>query len=809
VLVVLLAGAAGGGVALVLLAWSMLAGSLPELDGGYSVEGLDGEVVIQRDEQGIPTIRARTRADLALGTGFVHAQDRFFQMDLLRRRAAGELCELAGPAPLALDRAARIHRFRARARRRLLTLSGAERELLEAYTRGVNAGLGSLRKPPFEYLLLRSRPAPWGEEDTLLVALGMFPILQWLGVEHEQATGVLYDTLPVSLADFLSPLGSVWDAPLAGLPLPAPPLPGPEVLDLRLLPEGWEPPGPRRVSWLPREAPRAGSNQWAVSGRRSVHGRAMVANDMHLGLMVPGLWYRASLVLQASSGREPPVGRETKTKRITGVTLPGTPAMVAGSMGRVAWGFTNTEGDFADLVVLEPHPDDPDLYRTPAGWKQLECFPEVIQVRGADDVPFKVESTIWGPVLDRDHLGRRRALRWVAHDPDTINFDLMRLEEARDVHEAIRLTSRAGLPGQNVVFADTQGNIAWTVIGRFPRRVGFDGRRPTSWADGSRRWAGWLRAEDRPRIVNPPEGILWSANNRTVGEPYLSRIGLANYDHGARAKQIRDDLRTKALLSEADMLDIQLDDRAVFLARWHDLLLGVLTPARAAGDVRRVALRRAVRFWGGRASIDSVGFRVVREFRLRVRAAVLTALTAPCFRADRRFRIHRLNANVEDSVWRLVTERPPHLLPPRYPSWEGLMLDQIDAIGREVAVHGESFEDSLAGWTWGEANRARIRHPLSGALGPLADWLELDMPAERLPGDTSAMPRIQGRSDGASERFAVSPGREAEGYLHIPGGQSGHPLSPHYRDQQDAWARGRATPFLPGPAVHTLRLVPR
>src|SRR5262249_34507844 len=163
---------------------------------------------------------------------------------------------------------------------------------------------------PFEYLLLRSKPAAWREEDTLLVALGMFQILQWLGVEHEQATGVLHDTLPGPLADFLSPLGSVWDAPLAGPSLPAPPPPRPEVLGLRRLPEGWEPPGPRRVSWLHREAPRAGSNQWAVSGRRSAHGGAMVANDMHLGLMVPGLWYRASLLLQASGGRQSPVGDE-------------------------------------------------------------------------------------------------------------------------------------------------------------------------------------------------------------------------------------------------------------------------------------------------------------------------------------------------------------------------------------------------------------------------------------------------------------------------------------------------------------------
>src|SRR5262249_11342198 len=150
----------------------------------------------------------------------------------------------------------------------------------------------------------------------------------------------------------------------------------------------------------------------------------------------------------------------------------------------------------------------------------------------------------------------------------------------------------------------------------------------------------------------------------------------------------------------------------VFLSRWRDLLLEVLTPARAAGEVRREGLRREATYWGGRAAVDSVGFRVVREVRLRVRSAVLRGLAAPCLGADRRCGITRPSANVEDSVWRLVTERPPHLLPPRYASWEGLLLDQVDAIGREVASGG-SFDDALAGWTWGEANRARILHPLS------------------------------------------------------------------------------------------------
>jgi penicillin amidase len=249
------------------------------------------------------------------------------------------------------------------------------------------------------------------------------------------------------------------------------------------------------------------------------------------------------------------------------------------------------------------------------------------------------------------------------------------------------------------------------------------------------------------------------------------------------------------------MRRIQLDDRALFLARWRDLLLRTLDPAAVAGDPRRAEFRRLVESWGGRASVDSAGYRLVRAFRGTLAEDVFGAVTARCKAADARFDYVGQVWRFEGPLWALATQRPAHLLSARFRTWDDQLLAAVD---RVIETLGEQ-EGALADRTWGERNTTRVQHPLSLAVPSLARWL--DMPRIPLPGD-SHMPRFQSPRAGASERMAVSPGREAEGYFHMPGGQSGHPLSAHYGDGHRAWATGEATPFLPGPAVHTLALKP-
>jgi penicillin amidase len=317
----------------------------------------------------------------------------------------------------------------------------------------------------------------------------------------------------------------------------------------------------------------------------------------------------------------------------------------------------------------------------------------------------------------------------------------------------------------------------------------------------------WRTAAERPAVVSPPAGRIWTANarvadgegERTIGSDEAD--GGLGYDLGARAGQIRDGLLAlHRPATPADMLAIQLDDRALFLARWRTLLLGTLDQDSLKDRPRRAELRRLAERWDARAGVDSVGYRVVREFRDAAERAVWDAVLGVAGLAvpgspppSRQF---------EGLLWSLVTEQPQHMLPARYSDWRALLLEQVDAVG-------ESMRDACAVLErcgWGERNPVRIRHPLSRALPWLSRWL--DMTTVALPGDHD-MPRVQAGAFGASQRFAVSPGRESEGYMQLPGGQSGHPLSAFYAAGFEDWASGRMAPFLPGPAAHKLILVSR
>ena len=804
IVLVLVGGAAGAWVGV------RLRDSLPLVEGERQVSGLTAAVRIERDALGVPVVRGKSRADVARATGFLHAQERFFQMDLLRRRAAGELAELVGAAALPADREVRVLQLRAVARRAVAALLQDERTLLQAYTEGVAAGLGALRQAPFEYLLLRSDPAPWQPEDSLLCALTMYLTLQGELPGQESTLGLMHDALPPALFEFLAVKGTEWDAPLEGAPFRQPAIPGPELVDLRRAPTSTASPsadlrprpagGETALSWntteLGDEWPSLGSNNWAVAGSHTADGAALVANDMHLGISVPNTWYRASLVFDAGAGE----------RRVTGVTLPGAPFVVVGSNGHVAWAFTNSQGDWADLVVLDADPHDPDAYRTPEGSRRFEHMTETIRVRGAASQTLEVLKTIWGPVIDKDHAGRRRALAWVALRDGGLNAALLRMEGAGSLDEAQAIAPECGIPNQNFTAGDAAGRVGWTIIGRIPRRFGHDGRLPVSWADGTRGWDGWLPAAEYPRVVDPPSGRIWTANARVVDGHDLALVGFGGYDLGARQGQIRDDLLTIDKATEADMLRVQLDDRARFLERWQKRLLELLTPEAIAGRPLRGEARSLVESWGGHASVDSVGYRIVRAFRLRVAADAFAPLVAPCKQRDAKFdylgtRGNRGHRQWEGPLWALVSEKPAHLLDPRFASWDELQLAALDAVLDELTKAGARLTER----TWGERNTTLLQHPLSRAVPGLARLL--DMPRESLPGD-SHMPRFQAPQAGASERLAVSPGHEERGYFHMPAGQSGHPRSPHYADGHAAWARGEAKPFLPGPAVHVLTLVP-
>jgi penicillin amidase len=762
-------------LAAVFMVWWLLRGSLPTLEGEQAMTGLAAPVNITRDALGVVTIEAGSQGDAMRALGLVHAQERYFEMDLMRRTAAGELAELFGPAAIEMDKRMRVHRLRARTEAHLDVATGSSAAALQAYVDGINQGVADLRVRPWPYLLLRQTPAPWRAEDSVLTGLAMYADLQDPTNQNELAMARIRAVAPPALYALLSHDGSEWDAPLFGGARGNAPLPDATALDLR------QPDAAQATSATAGhlDPDVLGSNNFAVSGALTADGRAIVADDMHLALRAPNLWFRVRLRYpdpQAPDGRVD----------VSGFSLPGLPAIVVGSNGHVAWGFTNSYIDTADFRSV------------PADAQDITTHEERIRVAGQAPVTLRVRETAWGPILHERPDGSGEALRWVAQLPGAVRLDFAEMARAATLEEAFHVADRSGIPAQNLVIADRSGRIAWRLIGTRPDRAadcppsGNTIAAPASCAP----WA--IRSDGAPALIDPPMHRLWTANGRVLDGDALAIAGNGGYDLGARGRQIRDGLMAKKRFTEADLLAIQLDDRALLLTRWWHLLREVVT---ASDDPALQRLEVATRRWEGHAAVDSVSYRITRGFRGMLIDRVGEGLLAPAKAQLGQAYLEPRLGQFEGVLWPLVSERPAHLLPPSYSSWNALLTDTAKTLEADLSSQGP-----LDARTWGERNTAAICHPVSRALPNVARrWL--CMPGDPLPGDRD-MPRVQGAAFGASQRMVVSPGHEAEGLIHMPGGQSGHPLSPFWGAGHDAWVKGTPTPFLPGKTAYTLTLVP-
>ena len=776
--------------------WWLLRGSVPRLQGELALPGLSAPVSLQRDALGMVTIDAANETDLARALGYVHAQERYFEMDLMRRSSAGELSELFGPAALDLDKEHRAHRMRARVMQNLAAFAGDKLPQLQAYSEGVNAGLADLKVRPWPYLLLRQQPRPWEVADSALAGYAMYFDLQDSRNTRELALWQIKSQVPAALFALLAHDGSEWDAPLFGEARGNAALPAIDQLDLRKLAM---PAVDSQRRLADKGAP--GSNNWAVAGALTRDGRAIVADDMHLGLRAPNIWFRARL-------RYPDARAPGGRVDVSGVTLPGLPAVIVGSNGHVAWGFTNSYTDTADWYQVTPCLDKHST--TPCD--TLTRHQETLRVAGAAPVLLEVQETVHGPILHHGQDGKALALRWVAQLPGAINFHLADFAVAKDLDAALVTAQKMATPAQNLVIGDAAGRIAWRIAGPLPvrqdrcdpRTLVHDTLAPDSPSAPGQALVHapcppWpISTTVSPVLADPANNRLWTANARVVDDAGLAGLGDGGYALGARARQIRDGLLAKQVFSEKDLLAIQLDDRSLFLERWWKLL-----QAESKHDATSslAALAKAGGSWQPRASIDSASYRLVRAWRLAVHARIADGLTAPAQAALGEDFVMPDLPQLEGVVWPLLAERPAHLLPRRFDSWQALLEDAAREVREDLDQRGP-----LEQRHWGEHNTAKICHPLANVLPALLKPA-LCMPADPLPGD-SAMPRVQGPAFGASQRMVVSPGHEAQGILHMPGGQSGNPLSPFWGAGHGDWVQGRPTPFLPGKTEYMLTLKP-
>lgn len=762
--------------------YGLLRASLPVYQGTIEAAVAD-EVTIARDAQGYAQIKAANRQDAAYALGFVHAQERFFQMDLLRRNAAGELAALFGKRALSADLQLRQHRFRHRAERALAALPFEQLQQLSAYSRGVNDGLQRLKVRPFEYIMLAAKPEPWREEDSLLTIYSMYLDLQRSLGRDELAMAALAEAVPAEWMAFLQQYHPEYHAAIDGSSQPAVPMP------LTPYPARLQTMDTACLDCAIKDSVDIGSNNFAVGGALTAHGAAILADDMHLGIQVPATWFKTQLNWPSAAGDH----------QITGLTLPGAPAIVAGSNGHIAWGFTNSTADWHDVIRLQLN-DSETNYKTPNGWQSFDLHEEIIEVKGQAPTVTHVKETIWGPVLTGAAVQHNHyALRWVGYDIEANNMNLLLLEHATTVQDAVAIASLAGIPAQNLLVVDRSGQLGWTIMGPIPNRTLQDWDQPQDWSQPGNHWQGYLTTEQYPFILNPPEQRLWTANARVVGGTHYALLGNGGYDLGARNWQIKQRLFANDLFNEHDLHAIQLDHQALMLAPWQQLLLQQLDDdfvQRHQLQDYRVAVLESSDF----AAIDATGYPLVRAFRQKT----LELLFAPISRylEQQGLRSWDLKYPLAAAGWDMIQQQRPDTLPAGMDSWTALLQQAILQSQSELTQR----YGSLSELDWGRLNQARIQHPLASAI----PWLgpRLNMPASPMAGD-SHMPRVQRSDFGQSQRLVVAPGYEEQGILTIPAGQSGHPLSPFYRADHDFWLQAQPLPFLPGPEKYSLQLRPK
>jgi penicillin G amidase len=757
--------------------------SIAQEEGEVLLADLKSPVSVHADSLGIPSINAASRNDAYQVLGFLHARDRLFQMELMRRKSAGRLAEIFGSKAVDLDKSQRDYQFEQAAKSIVADLPASQKQVLEAYVSGVNAFIRQTKMLPPEFIALDYRPEPWRAEDSIMVALGMFQTLNGQEQDERMVT-VMEKALPEQLVKFLTPDTDMYATVLLGgsnSRRPAQPIPVSAFASLD--------PQPIRLAKgsVDVDSNIAGSNNWVVAGKKTLDGHAIVANDMHLSLNAPNIWYRAELRYAG--------------QYLNGVTLPGLPLQIVGGNNDVAWGFTNVTADLLDLITLEINPANSGEYLAPQGWRVFTKKSALIKVKDKTDIPIELRSTIWGPVSSKPLLGNSVAIKWTALESSAVDLGLLDMDKVTSVTEAMTVINQTGAPPQNVVLADRAGHIGWTYMGRFPKRKGFDGMASRSWADASAAWDGFIPAEQLPRLYDPAEGFIVTANNRTLGRDYPYVIA-HNWSLGYRAHRITELLRESNGINEQAMLAMQLDTRSEFYEFYRQLALQELAAVKLS-DGKLNQNERALRAWDGYLQTGSKGAALLTAFRTKLAEGLFAKVVARCRQLDPNFSYAW--REMETPLRQLLTQRPHGVIPAQYnEDWQAFILAALNSSATELQGQYPDIEpDQL---NWGTVNRIAQSHPFSKSLPVLGMFLDISEFGS--PGCSSVCVRVMSNGHGASERLVLAPAHPENGILEMPGGQSGHPFSSHYRDQQKFWQTGETAPFMPGKPLHTLHFKP-
>jgi penicillin amidase len=805
--------------------------ALPQVDGSLHLEGLSAPVYIQRDAHGVPHIRANSLDDLILAQGFVTASDRLFQMDVLRRHAAGELAEILGPSLLPHDRTQRILQIRAAADRAIAAFPPDQLHYLQIYARGVNASIEIQRSHlPLEFRLLRYQPAPWTARDSILIGLAMFEDLTNSFPVKLSREAITTHLSPDLLAD-LYPVGSWRDHPPAQtiVDLTAPQQNIPDIpLDesqTKLAKPSTSPAIAHDLIALQQslrnpicEACTAGSNNWVVSGTRTVSGKPLLANDMHLAHNVPGIWYQADLYSTSDNGEF----------HVAGVSLPGLPFIIVGHNAHIAWGFTNLGADVQDIYIERLRgAGSSEQFLAPDGvWQPVFHQTEVIHVHNSPDVTLDVIATRHGssitplisPLLPSEK--RSLSLRWTIYDPATLMAPMLAINSAIDWASFNSAFATFGGPAQNVVYADDQGHIGYHAVGYIPIRRNPASPNPLSpvpipSSDTTHEWAGNIPFNQLPQAFDPPSGVLATANARVTPDGYTFPITL-DWAAPYRNERIWKVLQSRDHLTPADMLKLQTD---IYSDLDHDVAqrLAYAVDHSTTKDPRLRQAADLLRNWDGTVTANSPAAPIVIAARNALWPLILTPKlgtgTASSPMKGDIEPLWQLYSWGEKSyaAEQLIMHAPARWLPSDYANWNELLTVAV-ANGLTTA----NAPIDLSRWSQGRAHPVDIEHPVfsQSSILKLLIGTRTGTGVQPQSGDTSTIKQVD-RTFGPSERFTADLNDLDNSTLNLVLGESGNPASPWFMDQWPAWYNGTTfpMPFSPdavrGAMVHTLTLTPQ